>query len=742
MLSGRGTRRLVAVGGGLCLVATVLAALALASAGAAVAMGPESTGVPAATDSESTGAAADRHPQQARRVGPRIPAAMSASKAGGEITSWARPQDDLVHRIAEDRAGPGASAAEIDAEAEAFLAEWSATHYHGPDPMAHDALRYREDTLLEEGVTTQEAVSGTMRLLVIAVEFAGSDSVVDFSHEKGIRTGKCITETTTYTGPLHGQIPPPGPRDNNTYWAPSFDADFFTRMIFSTAGITERLRPELIDPEDGRAGIDISGLTMENFYQEVSGGRLSFDSGPRGPVAWVQVPHSVAYYSANACKNGRVAGRGLPANPNGESQLYTDLVAAVNSTYPDFPWADYDTDGDGILDHVELIHAGLDESGGGGVDGTNQIWAHRGSVGGGRGITVDDRGTPDDPDDDIRMRGYTIQPENLELGVLVHEFGHDLGLLDLYSTTGEESVIWWDLMSTGSNTGRLLGTDPTHMSAHTTWVLGWRDLEDISPNEDPVDYLLGQAAEPPEGTRPALKIDLPPSEISYTIPPGDSTQMWWSGADQNWADLTLGREVDLAGVTGPITFSFDTDYVIESDWDYMFVEASADGGQTYTQLKGYRVGTDEELTTPDNYPDPNGRLADYGGLKHGYTGDSRGWVRVYHDLTAYAGQQIHLRLRHATDAGFLERGAFLDNFRLQAGDTVVLDDPVEDDDTHGWTTLAGSFRGGAPGKGWRLSDGTDRFPRYYVLEWRNAVGFDTGLKYAYNTVHSGLTENN
>ena len=53
---------------------------------------------------------------------------------------------------------------------------------------------------------------------------------------------------------------------------------------------------------------------------------------------------------------------------------------------------------------------------------------------------------------------YTIQPENGGLGVFAHEYGHDLGLPDLYDTSGntggaENSTGFWTLMSSGANIG-------------------------------------------------------------------------------------------------------------------------------------------------------------------------------------------------------------------------------------------------------------------------------------------------
>ena len=85
--------------------------------------------------------------------------------------------------------------------------------------------------------------------------------------------------------------------------------------------------------------------------------------------------------------------QGHPDNPLGAGQLPIDAVAALAELNPDFPWADYDIedqgdvdeDGnyyepDGVIDHVVLVHAGEDKSGGGGAEGTYAIWAHSSAV--------------------------------------------------------------------------------------------------------------------------------------------------------------------------------------------------------------------------------------------------------------------------------------------------------------------------------------------------------------------------
>ena len=83
---------------------------------------------------------------------------------------------------------------------------------------------------------------------------------------------------------------------------------------------------------------------------------------------------------------------------------------------------------------------------------------------------------------------YTIEPENGGVGVFAHEFGHDLGLPDLYDTNaGENGTGFWTLMSSGSwasYAADTIGTAPVHMGAWEKLALGWLDLAAVTAGQD------------------------------------------------------------------------------------------------------------------------------------------------------------------------------------------------------------------------------------------------------------------
>ncbi|HEX6870160.1 MAG TPA: M6 family metalloprotease domain-containing protein, partial [Micromonosporaceae bacterium] len=509
----------------------------------------------------------------------------------------------------------------------------------------------------------------------------------------------------------------------------------------TTEGITQRVRTDLTGP-DGQPGISLAGYTMHNMYLEMSKGAYTVN-GQATP--WVKVPHSEAWYGASRCfqdENGNwVAGaiqsmNGHPSNPLGPGAMGIDAVNTLAAADPNFPWADYDIedqgdrDGDGnffepdgVIDHLVLVHAGEDKSGGGGAQGSYAIWAHSSAVAGGHTI----------PGTSIAISNYIVQPEDSGVGVFAHEYGHDLGLPDWYDTSGagDSDVDFWDLMASGSHSGPIFQAIPTHMGLWDKWVLGWANPVEVGPGKSERDVIVGQTSRTPKGTADGIKVNLPDKVIQLAQPHSGST-MWYSGADQDWADVKATRTVSVPN-SGDAKFWMWNNYIIEDDWDYGFVEVSTNGGSSWTEAKVYDANGNL-VSTDDNYADPNGRMADYGGKKYGLTGSSNGWRHDYVDLSAFAGTDVQVRLRYATDAGFLERGWFADDFSVTGGGATTWSDDVEGG-ANGWTASGGTWVD-TSGAGWHIDSGTQTRAHYYLAEWRNFNGFDEGLKYAYDTSYS------
>ena len=92
---------------------------------------------------------------------------------------------------------------------------------------------------------------------------------------------------------------------------------------------------------------------------------------------------------------------------------------------------------------------------------------------------------------------------------------------------------------------------------------------------------------------------------------------------------------------------FETQYDIETDWDYAFVEVSTDG-VNFTPIEG-------NITTSD---DPHGN-----NNGHGITGSTNGnWVSANFDISSFAGQNIYIRLTYQTDSYVTEEGFRVDDF--------------------------------------------------------------------------------
>ena len=123
---------------------------------------------------------------------------------------------------------------------------------------------------------------------------------------------------------------------------------------------------------------------------------------------------------------------------------------------------------------------------------------------------------------------------------------------------------------------------------------------------------------------------------------------WSNKGDES--NMTLTREFDFTNLTAPITLSYSMWYDLETDYDYVFVEASTDG-QTW-----------QILTTPScTTEDPSGNS--YG---CGYNGQTGAWTPEQVDLSQFAGQKVQIRFEYITDAAVNGEGFLLDDVRVDA----------------------------------------------------------------------------
>ena len=244
--------------------------------------------------------------------------------------------------------------------------------------------------------------------------------------------------------PVTGSRPIPVLMVNFSDTATTYDSSDFDSLLFGT-------------------GIH----SMKDYYEEVSYGAFSVAAGTDGIIDWYTALTNHDYYGENDAEG----------NDKHPAELVIATVAAAD-TAVDF--SEYDSDGDCYVDAVVIIHQGSGEEAGGPV---TDIWSHRWNLhsahyfGDGTGIyTTDDTAACGA----IKIDDYVIQPETLygdiqTVGVFAHEYGHVLGLPDLYDIDySSEGIGDWGLMSSGAwGSVSRPGDRPVHMSAWSKYMLGW-----------------------------------------------------------------------------------------------------------------------------------------------------------------------------------------------------------------------------------------------------------------------------
>jgi len=190
--------------------------------------------------------------------------------------------------------------------------------------------------------------------------------------------------------------------------------------------------------------------SMADYYFEVSYGQALLI----GEITdWYRMPNSSTYYA-----DGQT---GFGTYPRNAQRLAQDAVLAAD---PDVDFSLYDNNDDDMVDGLFVVHAGPGYENTGDPNHIHShAWVTHGNV---------------YTDDDVYVYRYSMEPEEdgyydmVHIGVFCHEFGHVLGLPDLYDTDYDsDGAGMWSVMASGSwGQG---GRCPVHFDAWCKKELGY-----------------------------------------------------------------------------------------------------------------------------------------------------------------------------------------------------------------------------------------------------------------------------
>lgn len=201
--------------------------------------------------------------------------------------------------------------------------------------------------------------------------------------------------------------------------------------------------------------------SVKDYFLAQSNGQFELDFDVVGPYT---LNHEYAYY-------------GAPSGSSTDVRPSDMVYDACRLADPDVNFTDYDWDGDGYVEQVYVLFAGLGQAAGG---DENTIWPHESK------LQYGNNGSYVSKDNNVVVNTYACGPElTLQytpvsyrervdgIGTLCHEFSHCLGYPDLYDTKNGVNFGMgdFDLMCSGSYNGESFC--PPNYSAYEKWFAGW-----------------------------------------------------------------------------------------------------------------------------------------------------------------------------------------------------------------------------------------------------------------------------
>ncbi|WP_440056408.1 immune inhibitor A domain-containing protein (plasmid) [Pseudoalteromonas sp. T1lg65] len=471
----------------------------------------------------------------------------------------------------------------------------------------------------------------------------------------------------------------------------SYSTDHYQSLLFSNTGYN---------------GPNNENLNSANqFYQQASGDSFSLSGQV---IDWVRVSENAKYYGERTDNDNDIRPSELvfEAIQKAIEQNQIDLADYDKTDLFDLDGDGIIAESDGVIDHIMLFHSSIGEEAGGGVLGGDAIWSHRFFV-------FDDNYEPKAiPGTNYKAFNYTINPIDAAIGVVVHEFGHDLGLPDEYDLDNPvvgEPVSLWSVMSAGTYLGPLSGSAPNQFSPKNLDVLQTK-LGGNWINQK--TYALGELSQAKSTTLSdagvndsqvnQVKINLP-GEIKDFVEPLNGDYHYYSGQGNGLISYA-GFSITLPN-SEDITLSMLANYSIQKDYDLF---------QIYVNNEPVAGNL-----TKDAHPT-------YNGVTNYIDGDSsasgENTVTLSFDLSTYKGQQINVFMAYFTDAQISHKGILLDDIKVTNGEQVLYSNDAE-----GTASLQyEGFR--------KISQYISGPQRDYYLQLRSHRGLDSGLQqYGYNT---------
>jgi len=182
---------------------------------------------------------------------------------------------------------------------------------------------------------------------------------------------------------------------------------------------------------------------------------------------------------------------------------------------------------------------------------------------------------------------------------------------------------------------------------------------------------------------PELKLYFNGDDFAGVFPYSPMHEWYSDGTAYSWFRLGQTFAIPATGAT----LKFWSNYDIEEDWDYGYVEVHDLATDKWYTLSG--LNTISTIPNPQDNPncpddfEPTAYLA--AGRWNAFTGNSGGWYQEEMNLAAYAGHTIELYFTYWTDPYTLGLGWYLDDISISE---IGFFDNVEGG-ADGWTANAG-----------------------------------------------------